>query len=41
LLSAFCYLDLGTLYAKPSQREPARVELSAAIDLYCALDMPF
>jgi tetratricopeptide (TPR) repeat protein len=40
-LQAHCHLGLGTLYAKIDQREPARVELSAAIDLYRAMDMTF
>jgi class 3 adenylate cyclase/tetratricopeptide (TPR) repeat protein len=40
-LVAHCHLGLGTLYAKIDQREPARAELSAAIDLYRAMDMTF
>jgi class 3 adenylate cyclase/tetratricopeptide (TPR) repeat protein len=40
-LQAHCHLGLGTLYAKIDQREPARTELSAAIDLYRAMDMTF
>jgi tetratricopeptide (TPR) repeat protein len=40
-LQAHCHLGLGTLYAKTGQREQARAELSAAIDLYCAMDMTF
>jgi tetratricopeptide (TPR) repeat protein len=40
-LQAHCHLGLGTLYAKMGQREPARAELSAAIDLYRAMDMSF
>jgi tetratricopeptide (TPR) repeat protein len=40
-LVAHCHLGLGTLYAKIGQREPARAELSAAIDLYRAMDMTF
>jgi tetratricopeptide (TPR) repeat protein len=40
-LQAHCHLGLGTLYAKIGQREPARAELSAAIDLYRAMDMTF
>jgi tetratricopeptide (TPR) repeat protein len=40
-LQAHCHLGLGTLYAKLDQREPARAELSAAIDLYRAMDMTF
>jgi class 3 adenylate cyclase/tetratricopeptide (TPR) repeat protein len=40
-LLAHCYLGLGTLYAKTGQREQARAELSAAIELYRAMDMTF
>jgi class 3 adenylate cyclase/tetratricopeptide (TPR) repeat protein len=40
-LLAHCHLGLGTLYAKMDQREPARAELSAAVDLYRAMDMTF
>jgi tetratricopeptide (TPR) repeat protein len=40
-LVAHCHLGLGTLYAKIGQREPARAELSAAMDLYRAMDMTF
>jgi DNA-binding NtrC family response regulator/tetratricopeptide (TPR) repeat protein len=40
-LMAHCHLALGTLYAKIGQREQARAELSAAIDLYRAMDMTF
>jgi tetratricopeptide (TPR) repeat protein len=40
-LMAHCHLGLGTLYAKRDQREQARVELSAAIELYRAMDMTF
>jgi predicted ATPase len=40
-LQAHCHHGLGTLYAKTSQREPARVELVTAIDLYRAMDMTF
>jgi class 3 adenylate cyclase/tetratricopeptide (TPR) repeat protein len=40
-LLAHCHLGLGTLYAKMDQREPARAELSAAVDLYRALEMTF
>jgi predicted ATPase len=39
--AAHCHLGLGTLYAKLSRREPARAELSAAIELYRAMDMTF
>jgi class 3 adenylate cyclase/tetratricopeptide (TPR) repeat protein len=40
-LVAHCHLGLGTLYLKMGQREQARTELSAAIDLYRAMDMTF
>ena len=40
-LVAHCHLGLGTLYAKTGQREQARAELSAAIDLYRAMEMTF
>jgi tetratricopeptide (TPR) repeat protein len=40
-LQAHCRLGLGTLYANIGQREPARAELSAAMDLYRAMDMTF
>jgi tetratricopeptide (TPR) repeat protein len=40
-LVAHCHLGLGTLYAKTCQREPARVELSAAIAQFRAMDMTF
>jgi tetratricopeptide (TPR) repeat protein len=40
-LQAHCHLGLGTLYASIGQREPARAELSAAMDLYRAMDMTF
>jgi len=40
-LQAHCHLGLGTLYAKIDQREQARAELSAAIDLYRAMEMTF
>jgi tetratricopeptide (TPR) repeat protein len=40
-LQAHCHRGLGTLYAKIGQREQARAELSAAIDLYRAMDMTF
>jgi hypothetical protein len=41
LLQAHCRVGLGTLYAKIDQREPAGAELSAAIELYRAMDMTF
>jgi tetratricopeptide (TPR) repeat protein len=40
-LQAHCHLGLGTLYAKIAQRAQARTELSAAIDLYRAMEMTF
>jgi tetratricopeptide (TPR) repeat protein len=38
-LQAHCHRGLGTRYTKIDQREQARAELSAAIDLYRAMDM--
>ena len=38
---AHCHLGLGTLYAKTGQLEQARTELSAAIELYRAMEMTF
>src|SRR5262249_17763697 len=40
-LQAHCHCGLGTLYATTGQREQACAELSAAIDLYRAMDMTF
>jgi tetratricopeptide (TPR) repeat protein len=40
-LQAHCHLGLGTLYAVTGQREQARTALSAAIELYRAMDMTF
>jgi class 3 adenylate cyclase/tetratricopeptide (TPR) repeat protein len=40
-LVAHCHHSLGTLYATTGQRQQARAALSAAIDLYRALDMTF
>jgi len=40
-LQAHCHRGLGTLYATTGQQEQARTELSAAIDLYRAMDMTF
>jgi tetratricopeptide (TPR) repeat protein len=40
-LQAHCHCGLGTLYAKTGQREQARAALTAAIDLYRAMDMTF
>jgi class 3 adenylate cyclase/tetratricopeptide (TPR) repeat protein len=38
-LQAHCHLGLGTLYATTGQRQQARTELAAAIELYHAMDM--
>jgi tetratricopeptide (TPR) repeat protein len=40
-LQAHCHLALGSLYGKTGRLEPARAELSAALDLYHAMDMTF
>jgi class 3 adenylate cyclase/tetratricopeptide (TPR) repeat protein len=40
-LQAHCHLGLGTLYDRTGQRQQAQAELSAAIDLYRAMDMTF
>jgi tetratricopeptide (TPR) repeat protein len=40
-LVAHCHHGLGTLYAKIGRQAPARAELSAAIELYRAMDMTF
>jgi tetratricopeptide (TPR) repeat protein len=40
-LVAHCHLGLGTLYTQTSRAEQARAELSAAIDLYRAMEMTF
>jgi class 3 adenylate cyclase/tetratricopeptide (TPR) repeat protein len=40
-LEAHCHLGLGTLYGRMGRVEPARTELSAAIELYRAMDMTF
>jgi tetratricopeptide (TPR) repeat protein len=40
-LQAHCHRGLGTLYATTGQREQARVELSAAVELYRAMEMTF
>ena len=40
-LQAHCHHGLGTLYARSGQREQARAELSAAVDLYQAMEMTF
>jgi tetratricopeptide (TPR) repeat protein len=38
-LQAHCHRGLGTLYATTGQREQARTEISAAVDLYHAMEM--
>jgi tetratricopeptide (TPR) repeat protein len=40
-LVAHCHHGLGSLYAKLGQREQAHAELSAAIELYRAMEMAF
>jgi tetratricopeptide (TPR) repeat protein len=40
-LQAHCYRSLGTLYVGQGQRQQARTALSAAINLYRAMDMTF
>jgi uncharacterized protein HemY len=40
-LQAHCHRGLGTLYVTTGQWEQARTALSAAIDLYRAMDMTF
>jgi tetratricopeptide (TPR) repeat protein len=40
-LQAHCHLGLGTLYAKTGRPEPARAEISAAIEMYHTMDMTF
>ena len=40
-LQAHCHLGLGTLYARTGQRPQAQAALSAAINLYRAMDMTF
>jgi hypothetical protein len=40
-LQAHCHLALGTLYTKTGHSEQGQAELSAAIDLYRAMDMTF
>lgn len=40
-LQAHCYLGLGTLYRKAERLEQARDELSAASELFRAMDMTF
>ena len=40
-LLAHCHRGLGTLYGATGQREPARAELSTAIEMYQAMEMTF
>jgi hypothetical protein len=40
-LQAHCHLGLGRLYLRAGQLERARLELSAAIRLYRAMEMTF
>jgi hypothetical protein len=40
-LQAHCHLGLGTLYATTGQQQQAHAGLSAAMALYCAMDMTF
>jgi tetratricopeptide (TPR) repeat protein len=40
-LLAHCHYGMGILYLKTSRLEPARLELTTAIALYCAMDMTF
>jgi hypothetical protein len=40
-LQAHCHRRLGTLYTKADRADQARAELSAALDLYRAMDMTF
>jgi class 3 adenylate cyclase/tetratricopeptide (TPR) repeat protein len=40
-LVAHCHHDLGTLYAKFGRPEQARADLSAAVELYRAMEMTF
>ncbi len=40
-LQAHCHFGLGTLYTKIGRREQDRAELSAAIELYRAMEMTF
>lgn len=41
LLQAHSHLGLGTLHSKTGHQEQAHAKLSAAIDLYCNMDMMF
>jgi hypothetical protein len=40
-LLAHCHLGLGTLYSRMGRVEHVRAELTAAIELYRAMDMTF
>jgi tetratricopeptide (TPR) repeat protein len=40
-LAAHCHLGLGTLYGRIGRVEPARAALTAAVELYRAMDMAF
>jgi tetratricopeptide (TPR) repeat protein len=40
-LQAHCHLGLGKLYGKAGRHDEARVELTAAIELYRAMEMTF
>ena len=40
-LVAHCHLGLGKLYAKRGRRAEARADLSAAVELYRAMEMTF
>jgi hypothetical protein len=40
-LQAHCHRGLGILYAATGQREQVRAALSAAVDLYQAMEMTF
>jgi hypothetical protein len=40
-LLAHCPLGLDRLYARVGRRAEARAELSAAVELYCAMEMTF
>jgi len=40
-LQAHCHHGAGTLYTQTGQREQTRTALTAAIDLYRAMDMRF
>jgi hypothetical protein len=40
-LQAHCHRGLGLLYARQGQQDQARTALSAAIELYRAMEMTF